>query len=91
MACRALSTVDTTGLSPTYTPAQNLFIGVAATDDGRVYASGGNADRLFRLSLVGPTLLHEDLTEAEPVPSTTSSMRRSATARPPYRWATASR
>jgi DNA-binding beta-propeller fold protein YncE len=65
---QGLSTVDAAALTPTYTPADNLFIGVAATPDGRVYASGGNADRVFRLRLAGPTLVHEDLTEAEPFP-----------------------
>lgn len=66
---QGLTTVDASTLAPTHTPADNLFIGVAATGDGRVYASGGNADRVFRLRLVGPTLVHEDLTEAQPFPA----------------------
>lgn len=65
---QGLSTVDADALTPTYTPAQNLFIGVSTTPDGRAYASGGNADRVFRMRLAGPTLVHEDATEAEPFP-----------------------
>ncbi|MEO7429855.1 MAG: beta-propeller fold lactonase family protein, partial [Acidimicrobiales bacterium] len=66
---QGLTTIDAASLSPTHTPAANLFIGVAATGDGRVYASGGNADRVFRMRLLGPTLVHEDLTEAAPFPN----------------------
>lgn len=66
---QGLTTVDAAALSPTYTPAQNLFIGVSTTPDGRVYASGGNADRVFRMRLAGPTLVHEDVTEGVVFPS----------------------
>jgi len=66
---QGLTTIDADGLTATHTPAANLFVGLAATPDGRVYASGGNADRVFRLRVAGPTLVHEDLTEAAMVPS----------------------
>ncbi|MFL6205118.1 MAG: bifunctional YncE family protein/alkaline phosphatase family protein [Acidimicrobiales bacterium] len=66
---QGLTTIDADGLTATHTPAANLFVGLAATPDGRVYASGGNADRVFRLRLAGPTLVHEDLTEAAMVPN----------------------
>src|SRR5438552_1494091 len=46
----------------------NLFMGVAVTPAGKVYASGGNADRVFRFQLAGPTVVPTDATEAEPFP-----------------------
>ncbi len=61
---QGLTTIDAAALTPTHTPAANLFIGLAVTDDGRVLASGGNADRIFGFRLVGPTVVNEDATEA---------------------------
>jgi YVTN family beta-propeller protein len=51
------------------TPAANLFLGVAVTGDGKVYASGGNADRVFRFRLAGPAAVSQELTEAAFFPS----------------------
>ncbi|HEV3354531.1 MAG TPA: bifunctional YncE family protein/alkaline phosphatase family protein [Acidimicrobiales bacterium] len=65
---QALTTVDTDNLSTTITPAPNLFMGVAVTNDGTVFASGGNADRVFRYKLAGPAVVPLDLTGAQPVP-----------------------
>src|SRR5438270_9452137 len=65
---QALNTVDTNSLSSTITPAANLFMGLAATPDGTVFASGGNADRVWRYKLAGPTTVSLDATNAQPVP-----------------------
>jgi DNA-binding beta-propeller fold protein YncE len=65
---QSLHVIDAETLSATMTPAANLFMGVAVTPAGQVFASGGNANRVFRLRLAGPTLVHEDLTEAQPAP-----------------------
>jgi DNA-binding beta-propeller fold protein YncE len=66
---QSLHVVDAKTLMATMTPATNLFMGVAATPGGQVFASGGNADRLFRFRLAGPTLVHEDVTEAALFPN----------------------
>ena len=67
---QAVSVIDTASPPPVgvATPAANLFMGVAALPDGTVYASGGNADRVFRFHLAGPALVHEDLTNAAVFP-----------------------
>jgi len=65
---QALNTVDTKTLSSTVTPAANLFMGLAATPDGTVFASGGNADRVWRYKLAGPTTVSLDATNTQPVP-----------------------
>jgi len=65
---QALNTVDTKSLSSTITPAANLFMGLAATPDGTVFASGGNANRVFRFKLAGPTTVSLDATETQPFP-----------------------
>jgi DNA-binding beta-propeller fold protein YncE len=59
---QALNTVDTKTLSSTITPAANLFMGLAATPDGTVFASGGNADRVFRYKIAGPAAVSLDAT-----------------------------
>src|SRR5438067_1653769 len=66
---QALTTVDTRTLTSTVTPAANLFMGVAITPDGTVFASGGNADRVFRFKLAGPTAVSLDATETQPFPA----------------------
>src|SRR5438270_10303201 len=66
---QALNTVDTKSLSSTVTPAANLFMGLAVTPDGTVFASGGNADRVFRFKLAGPTAVSLDATETQPFPA----------------------
>jgi DNA-binding beta-propeller fold protein YncE len=50
------------------TPAANLFMGLSVTASGQIFASGGNADRVFRFQLVGPLAVPFDVTEAVPVP-----------------------
>ena len=57
----------------TNTTAANLFMGVAATPDGRIYASGGNANRVFRFRLAGGSIaVNQDATEAATVPTHTA-------------------
>src|SRR4051812_1901646 len=65
---QALTTVDAKTLQTTVTPAANLFMGLAITNDGTVFASGGNADRVWRYKLAGPTLVSLDVTNTQPVP-----------------------
>src|SRR4051812_26322675 len=50
---QGLSVIDTATLATTTTPAGNLFMGVASAPNGQVYASGGNADRVFRFTIAG--------------------------------------
>jgi DNA-binding beta-propeller fold protein YncE len=66
---QVLTTVDTASLSTTVTPAANLFMGVAVTNDNTVFASGGNADRVFRYKLAGPAAVSLDATETQPFPA----------------------
>src|SRR5437763_10519226 len=65
---QVLTTVDTKTLQTTVTPAANLFMGLAVTDDGTVFASGGNADRVWRYKLAGRTLVSLDATNTQPAP-----------------------
>lgn len=65
---QGISQIDVETLAATDNPAANLFMGLAVTDDGRVYASGGNADRVFRYRLAGGRLVPMDATEVEPFP-----------------------
>lgn len=66
---QGLTVIDTGSLATTYTPAANLFMGVSVTPDGRVLASGGNANRVFRYRMVGSVLAPQDLTEAALFPN----------------------
>src|SRR5207248_5405492 len=66
---QVLTTVDTASLSTTVTPAANLFMGLAVTNDNTVFASGGNADRVIRYKLAGPAAVSLDATETQPVPA----------------------
>ncbi len=65
---QGITRISSSTLAPTHYPAQNLFMGLAATPEGRVYASGGNADRVFRYRLSGALLVPLDLTEVQPFP-----------------------
>jgi DNA-binding beta-propeller fold protein YncE len=65
---QVLTTVDTASLTTTVTPAANLFMGVAVTNDNTVFASGGNADRVFRYKLAGPAAISLDATQTQPFP-----------------------
>ncbi len=65
---QGLTVVDQATLQATPLPAGNLFMGLAETADGRVLASGGNADRVFRYRWAGDALVGEDLTENATVP-----------------------
>ena len=59
-----LTVIDAKTLSSTSTPSANLFMGVSATPDGRVFASGGNADRVFRYQLQGDSAVSQDVTQS---------------------------
>jgi DNA-binding beta-propeller fold protein YncE len=65
---QGLSVIDAARLTATPVPAANLFMGLAATPDGRIFASGGNADRVFRWQLAGPTAVPLDVTGGQPIP-----------------------
>jgi DNA-binding beta-propeller fold protein YncE len=65
---QGITQIDAASGKPTPYPAANLFMGLAVTPDGKLYASGGNADRVFRYSLTGGLLLPLDVTEAATFP-----------------------
>ena len=65
---QGLTTIDTSTLAAVPTPAANLFMGVTVAPSGEVFASGGNADRVFRFRTVGPATVSEDPTEAAVFP-----------------------
>lgn len=65
---QGLTVIDSESLDAVPVPAANLFTGVAVTDSGQVFASGGNADRVFRWQLAGPAAVPQDATEAQPLP-----------------------
>jgi DNA-binding beta-propeller fold protein YncE len=65
---QGLTVVDAQTLQATPLPAANLFMGVAETADGRLYAAGGNADRVYRFGWAGDALASQDVTEAVTVP-----------------------
>src|SRR2546425_12369042 len=62
-----LTVINAETLSSTSTPSANLFMGVSATPDGRVFASGGNADRVFRYQLQGDSAMSQDVTQSPAV------------------------
>jgi DNA-binding beta-propeller fold protein YncE len=66
---QGLTVIDQATLQPTQTTAANLFMGVAETADHRVYAAGGNANRVFRYRFVGDSLQSQDLTEDATFPA----------------------
>ncbi len=65
---QGITQIDPSTLRPTNVPSGNLFMGISVTNDDKVYASGGNADRVFRYAFVGGQLAPTDVTEAEPFP-----------------------
>ncbi|MEY2470656.1 MAG: hypothetical protein QOF21_3354, partial [Actinomycetota bacterium] len=65
---QGLTAIDTKSLRAIPEPAGNLFMGVSFSDQGRLYASGGNADRVFRYVMRGGVLVPLDLTEAATFP-----------------------
>ncbi len=65
---QGLTVIDGNTFTTVPLPAANLFMGVAITPNGTVFASGGNADRVFRWKLAGPLAVPLDLTEAQPIP-----------------------
>ncbi len=65
---QGLTVIDTESLVSVPVPAANLFMGLAVTPDGRIFASGGNADRVFRWQLAGPAAVPLDATGGQPLP-----------------------
>ena len=65
---QGLTVVDQASLTTSQTTAANLFEGIAETKDGRVFASGGNANRVFRYRWAGDSLQSQDVTESATVP-----------------------
>lgn len=65
---QGLTVIDAETLAGIPLPAANLFMGLAVAPDGRIFASGGNADRVFRWQLVGPAAIPLGLTGGQPVP-----------------------
>lgn len=65
---QGLTVIDAESLTALPSPAANLFMGVAITPDGHIFASGGNADRVFRWQLAGPLAVPLDLTGGQPAP-----------------------
>ena len=65
---QGLTVVDQQTLAAQQTTAGNVFVGLAETADHRVYASGGNADRVFRYRIVGGSAVSQDATEDATVP-----------------------
>ncbi|MFN2540376.1 MAG: bifunctional YncE family protein/alkaline phosphatase family protein [Mycobacteriales bacterium] len=60
---QGLTVVDQQTLAARQTTAGNVFVGLAETADHRIYASGGNADRVFRYRLVNGSAQSQDVTE----------------------------
>lgn len=60
---QGLTSIDTASLAASVTPGGNLFMGVAETSDGRVYAAGGNANRVFRYRYAGADLVSQDVSQ----------------------------
>ncbi|MEY2459084.1 MAG: hypothetical protein QOG30_914, partial [Acidimicrobiaceae bacterium] len=65
---QGLTVIDAASLTAVPTTAANLFTGVAVTPAGRVFASGGNADRVYQWQLTGPAAVGQDVTGAQPLP-----------------------
>lgn len=65
---QGLTVIDQKSLNAQQTTAANAFVGLAETADHRVYAAGGNADRVYRYSLVGGKAQSQDVTEAVTAP-----------------------
>jgi DNA-binding beta-propeller fold protein YncE len=65
---QGLTVINNTTLTGTPQPAANLFMGMAALPSGKIYASGGNANRVFRFRMHVVTATNKDATELEPFP-----------------------
>jgi len=65
---QGLTVIDAASLNAIPTTAANLFTGVEVTPSGRVFASGGNADRVYQWQLTGPLAVGQDVTGAQPLP-----------------------
>ncbi|MCU1624462.1 MAG: beta-propeller repeat protein [Frankiales bacterium] len=65
---QGLTVVDQQTLAANQTTAGNLFVGLAETKDHRIFAAGGNADRVFRYRVVGNTVQTQDVTQTATVP-----------------------
>ncbi len=65
---QGLTVVDQATLAANQTTAGNLFVGLAETPDHRIYAAGGNANRVFRYRVAGNTVQTQDATEAATFP-----------------------
>ena len=66
---QGITTIDAKTLRPTITPSGNLFMGLAVAPNGNLYASGGNADRIFRYGIVNGTVAAPaDVTQAATFP-----------------------
>ncbi len=65
---QGLTVIDQATLQTSQTTAANLFMGVAETADHRVYAAGGNANRVFRYTFAGNTLQSQDATSDATLP-----------------------
>jgi DNA-binding beta-propeller fold protein YncE len=65
---QGLTVIDTKSLSAVPTLAANLFMGLSVDRAGQIFASGGNANRVFRFRLVGPLAVPLDLTDAAVFP-----------------------
>jgi hypothetical protein len=65
---QGLTVIDSETLDAVPTTAGNLFMGLASTADGRLYAAGGNADRVFRFRVAGGAAVGQDATESATFP-----------------------
>jgi DNA-binding beta-propeller fold protein YncE len=65
---QGLTVVDQKTFATSTSTAGNLFIGLAETKDKRLYAAGGNANRVFRYRVVGNNVQTQDVTEAATAP-----------------------
>jgi DNA-binding beta-propeller fold protein YncE len=65
---QGLTVIDAETLNAVPSTQGNLFMGVAPVADNRLYASGGNADRVFRFRLAGNAIVSEDGTEQATFP-----------------------
>jgi DNA-binding beta-propeller fold protein YncE len=60
---QGLTVIDRQSFATSQTTAANLFMGVTETSDHRLFAAGGNANRVFRYHFAGDSLVSQDLSE----------------------------
>jgi DNA-binding beta-propeller fold protein YncE len=65
---QGLTVIDSESLTAVPTTEGNLFMGLAPTADGRLYAAGGNSDRVFRFRVAGNAVVSQDATEQATFP-----------------------